>query len=232
MDQNLKNIEDELKEIEPVGLSQQLEDKLVSAMSHCVSSAELREVEIELVHLEPEELSEDQFEMLESAMELAGVEAELSQLAPIGMDSDLLERLEFAMNQTEYAEPKIVEFEQKAKPFDLRFLATAAAVAMAAVLSFMFIPSNKEDPATGYAEEEEVLDIVKPFNVSDPPKLNATVSSHIVNASNEGVMMDAGLPVRRLKVHYNEVQMIERNGKTYEVVKPMVKIVKLPLETD
>lgn len=234
MDQQIKNLEEQLASLKAKPLNGGLFARLEHAMHDCTPAGDLRKVEGELACLVPEELSEDQFDQLEGAMEGAEVEQELADLSPAQLDASFLSHLEQLMENAS-AEPKLVAFEPtKRKRVPIAIWASVAATIIFTLTGLVAWPSADSG-------EEELVeasfpssdDLSEPYSISEFGEGRREVSQNIVNASNEGVIMSKGRPVRRVKIYFNEVRKsFTKDGKRLEITLPKQRVILVPVETN
>lgn len=237
MDKSLEDIEQMLKNLKPVEISDALSKRYENSMEECFEVGQLRSLEADLACLQPTEINEDTLDHLQSSMELVELEDCMGSFAPSGMPEDILARMEQAMEQWESSE-NVIPFEHKgAQPgskFTFPVWSSVAAALVIGVISFFLLGNQKPTELSVVAKTTEKVDVplnTDPVQVSEVP--TGRFSSNIVNTSNEGIIMSGDQPHRVVKFHYEEVvQVKDKAGREFEVRVPRVKYILVPAEVN
>ena len=203
-------------------------------MNHCQDSSELRSVEADLAQMEPSELPADFVEMCQGAMEQVEVEDQLANLVPTELSDDFITSLESVMTHADATEDStIVEFRAVEKKSTFPMLASVAAVAMLAVMSFMVLTPKNSKPQI--AEKKDSPENEEVFNLGTDMDIPfGNFSNNIVKASNEGIVLkDNKVPHKVVRIYYEEViNAVDAAGNEYEKVIPKEKVFFIQVETN
>ncbi|MBK1789893.1 hypothetical protein [Persicirhabdus sediminis] len=187
--------------------------------------------------------------------DLSKLESQLEQLKPEEMPSDMLARMEQAMcrwqDHVPAEEEKVIAFPQDTPTkqefkWGMGMSAAAAAVAiMGAVSALMF--TGDTDPSASMAQKNAALPPVP--EVASPPQtvINGamttpattvvvpdSVQQNVVRASDAGIVTEDGkVPHRFFKIDVlDRIQLKDGNGRVYDVERPGVRYIMLPVETE
>jgi hypothetical protein len=176
--------------------------------------------------------------------ELREIEAQLASLCPNKMPDDILKRMEQAMMAWEDhlpIEENIVPFNSTEhfsatsapKKINLNTWGAAAAIALTAGLSFVFMSSNpEENSVTANNTSTQTKPAANLVIDNSTPELKEKLSRNITHASNEGITF-AGkddAPFKVLRIEYTEeVITKDKDGKPVTTKKPCVEHVLVPV---
>lgn len=181
------------------------------------------------------------------------LEVHLEQMAPASMPMDMLDRMERAMDRWHEQVPveeKVVQFgedeselESTRKQSGGGMLAAAAAVAMLGAVTALVMPhlfkESDSNINTPIASNHDVsvdsqASVVSHVEPRDAWLVPDSLSHNVTNTSDRGVVLsDDNIPHRCIQVDYvDRVKVMDDEGREFEIKRPGVRYMLLPVETN